>query len=60
MKTTLPGKTGSEVSVVGMGGEDVLRSYKMDKEAQSVIREALQQGITYIDCARVYSDSELH
>jgi aryl-alcohol dehydrogenase-like predicted oxidoreductase len=60
MKTTQLGITGSEVSVVGLGGEGVLRTYKKDREAQSVIREALQQGITYYDCARVYSDSELY
>lgn len=60
MKTTLLGKTGTKVSVVGLGGEGVLRTYKRYKEAQGVIHEALQQGITYYDCARVYSDSELY
>lgn len=60
MKTTLLGKTGTKVSVVGLGGEGVLRTYKRYKEAQRVIHEALQQGITYYDCARVYSDSELY
>ena len=60
MKTIQLGRTASEVSVVGLGGEGVLRTYKRDREAQSVIREALQQGITYYDCARVYSDSELY
>lgn len=58
MKTTQLGRAGSEVSVVGLGGEGVLRTYNRDREAQSVIREALRQGITYCDCARVYSDSE--
>lgn len=60
MKTTLLGKTGTKVSVVGLGGEGVLRTYNRYKEAQGVIHEALQQGITYYDCARVYSDSELY
>ena len=60
MKTTQLGRLGREISVVGLGGEGVLRTYDRSKEAQSVIHEALQQGITYCDCARVYSDSELY
>lgn len=60
MKTTQLGRLGREISVVGLGGEGVLRTYDRDREAQSVIHEALQQGITYCDCARVYSDSELY
>ncbi len=58
MRMTKLGNLGSEISVVGLGGEGVLRTYDRDDEAQSVILEALQQGITYCDCARVYSDSE--
>lgn len=58
MKTTQLGRTGMEVSVVGLGGEGVLRTYNRGEEAQGVIHEALRQGITYCDCARVYSDSE--
>jgi aryl-alcohol dehydrogenase-like predicted oxidoreductase len=58
MRTTQLGRLGREISVVGLGGEGVLRTYDRDKEAQSVIHEALRQGITYCDCARVYSDSE--
>jgi aryl-alcohol dehydrogenase-like predicted oxidoreductase len=58
MITTQLGRLGREISVVGLGGEGVLRTYDRDKEAQSVIHEALRQGITYCDCARVYSDSE--
>lgn len=58
MKTTRLGRLGKEVTVVGLGGEGVLRTYNRSSEAQGVIYEALQQGITYCDCARVYSDSE--
>jgi len=58
MKTTQLGRLGREISIVGLGGEGVLRTYDREKEAQSVIHEALRQGITYCDCARVYSDSE--
>jgi len=60
MKTTQLGRTENKVSVVGLGGEGVLRTYKRVKEAQSIIHEALRQGITYCDSARVYSDSELY
>jgi len=58
MKTTQLGSTENEVSIVGLGGEGVLRTYNRGTEAQSVIHEALRQGITYCDTARVYSDSE--
>lgn len=60
MKTTRLGKIGSEVTVVGLGGEGVLRTYNKEREAQSVIHEAVRQGINYCDCARVYSESELY
>jgi aryl-alcohol dehydrogenase-like predicted oxidoreductase len=60
MKTTPFGNTEREVSVIGLGGEGVLRTFGREKEAQLVIKEALNQGITYFDSARVYSDSELY
>jgi aryl-alcohol dehydrogenase-like predicted oxidoreductase len=60
MRTTQLGRIEREISVVGLGGEGVLRTYNRDREAQGVIHEALRQGITYCDCARVYSDSELY
>ena len=60
MRTTQLGRLGHEISVVGLGGEGVLRTHDRNGEAQSVIHEALRQGITYCDCARVYSDSELY
>lgn len=53
-------KGGSEVTVVGLGGEGVLRTHKMDFKAREVIQAAIQQGITYFDSARVYSDSEVY
>lgn len=60
MKTTPFGNTEREVSVIGLGGEGILRTFGREKEAQAVIKEALNQGITYFDSARVYSDSELY
>lgn len=60
MRTTQLGRFGPEISVVGLGGEGVLRTHDRAGEALSVIHEALRQGISYCDCARVYSDSELY
>jgi len=52
------GKTGIEVTVTGLGGEGVLRTYGQEGEAWRVIREAVDQGIGYFDCARAYAGSE--
>jgi len=37
----------STVSIVGLGGEGVLRTFDREKEAQAVIRAAIEQGITH-------------
>lgn len=60
MKSVSFGNTGIKISAVGLGGEGVLRTFDRKAEAQSVIREALDRGITYFDSARVYSDSEVY
>ncbi len=52
------GQTGQQVTVVGLGGEGILRTYGKPYEAREVIREAIGQGITYFDSAHVYADSE--
>ena len=52
--------SGKKVTCVGLGGEGVLRTQGKEKEAAAVIHEALRQGITYYDSARVYMDSELY
>lgn len=54
------GKTGQEITCVGLGGEGVLRTTGRTGEARTVIQSAISQGIGYYDCARVYSDSELY
>ncbi len=54
------GKTGQKVTVVGLGGEGVLRTYGEEKTASSVIEEAFAQGISYFDSARAYSGSETY
>jgi aryl-alcohol dehydrogenase-like predicted oxidoreductase len=58
MQLRLFGKTGVEVSIVGLGGEGILRTYGEEKASRAVIHEALEQGVTYFDCARAYAGSE--
>jgi aryl-alcohol dehydrogenase-like predicted oxidoreductase len=52
------GKGGPEVTAIGLGGEGVLRTFGREAEAEQVILEAILQGITYFDSARVYDGSE--
>jgi hypothetical protein len=48
------------ITRVGLGGEGILRTTGKDPQARVVINEAVNQGITYYDCARVYMDSEIY
>jgi len=52
------GKGGPEVTGIGLGGEGILRTFGRNLEAEQVILEAILQGITYFDSARVYAGSE--
>lgn len=52
------GKTGVSVSIVGLGGEGILRTWGRQKEAASIITRALDLGITYCDTAPAYSASQ--
>lgn len=52
------GKTGVEVTRIGLGGEGVLRTFGQEREAREVIARALDLGITYCESARAYSGSE--
>jgi aryl-alcohol dehydrogenase-like predicted oxidoreductase len=52
------GENGREVTIVGLGGEGILRTYGQLAGAKAVIGEAIRQKITYFDCARVYAGSE--
>lgn len=45
---------------VGLGGEGILRTHGQNDIARGVILAAIEQGISYFDSARVYSDSELY
>lgn len=56
---TLPfGKTGRNVTAVGLGGEGVLRTCGEEARAAAVIEEAAASGIGYFDTAPAYSGSE--
>ena len=52
------GKTARKITIVGLGGEGVLRTFGQTLRAREVIREAVEQGISYFDSARVYAGSE--
>jgi aryl-alcohol dehydrogenase-like predicted oxidoreductase len=52
--------SGPQVTMVGLGGEGILRTHQRDAQAREVIQTAVKQGITYFDCARVYADSEVY
>lgn len=54
------GRSNRQVTVIGLGGEGVLRTYGRAGEARSVIQTAITEGICYFDSARVYSDSEVY
>jgi aryl-alcohol dehydrogenase-like predicted oxidoreductase len=54
------GRTGVEVTRLGLGGEGVLRTYGRKREAADVIGRALDLGIDYFESARAYSGSEAY
>lgn len=60
LSTTSFGITNQQVTVVGLGGEGVLRTFGRRDQAAEVIHEALDRGIKYFDSASVYSDSEVY
>ena len=58
LKTRPFGRNGPGVTIVGLGGEGILRTHGRNALAQPVIEEAAAQGITYFDSARAYDESE--
>jgi aryl-alcohol dehydrogenase-like predicted oxidoreductase len=52
------GNTGVEVTLMGLGGEGVLRTHGYDKEAYDLINRAIDLGINYLESARAYDGSE--
>jgi aryl-alcohol dehydrogenase-like predicted oxidoreductase len=54
------GKTGVDVTILGLGGEGVLRTFGYEKEAYALINRALDLGINYCESARAYAGSETY
>jgi len=54
------GRTGHPATILGLGGEGVLRTYDFEADAQAVINAALEAGIRYFESARAYSGSEAY
>jgi len=54
------GRTGQSVTLLGLGGEGILRTYGQERQAQAVIHAALEAGINYFESARAYSGSEAY
>jgi len=52
------GETGVDVTLIGLGGEGVLRTSGYDDEAYALINRALDLGVNYFESARAYSGSE--
>jgi aryl-alcohol dehydrogenase-like predicted oxidoreductase len=58
LPSRLLGDTGERVSIFGLGGEGILRTFGHESQARAVIDAALEAGVTYFDCARAYAGSE--
>lgn len=56
MEKRILGRTGYNVSVIGLGGIPIQNSDT--KTAIEILKEAYKQGINFIDTARGYNDSE--
>ncbi|HXI10837.1 MAG TPA: aldo/keto reductase [Thermodesulfobacteriota bacterium] len=52
------GKTGLDVSILGLGGEGVLRTFGNEKAADELINTAIDAGVNYLESARAYAGSE--
>lgn len=51
------GRTGEQVTILGLGGEGILRTNGHEREAAAVITRALDLGIGYFDTAPAYASS---
>ncbi|MBP1749167.1 MAG: putative oxidoreductase of aldo/keto reductase family [Deltaproteobacteria bacterium] len=52
------GRTNFDASIIGLGGEGLLRSPGKDKETYALINKALDLGINFFESARSYDCSE--
>jgi aryl-alcohol dehydrogenase-like predicted oxidoreductase len=60
LSTRILGRTKQKVTLLGLGGEGVLRTFGQDKAASALINRALDLGLTYFESARAYSGSEAY
>jgi len=54
----LLGKTGQELTILGLGGEGALRTFGKEQEGVALIQRAMDLGINYFESARAYAGSE--
>ena len=54
------GRTGVDVTILGLGGEGILRTFGQEQEACRVIGRAMDLGINYFESARAYAGSEAY
>jgi aryl-alcohol dehydrogenase-like predicted oxidoreductase len=52
------GRTGYEATLMGLGGEGILRTYGNESQAYELINRAIDLGLNYFESARAYSGSE--
>lgn len=55
--TRLLGKTGHRATIFGLGGEGILRTTGCFREAEAVIKKAVEAGVNYFDTAPAYQQS---
>ncbi|MFH1741642.1 MAG: aldo/keto reductase [bacterium] len=58
MPTRILGRTNERVSALGLGTAPMGHAYIGEDKAVPIIHAALDQGIRYIDTARIYDDAE--
>jgi aryl-alcohol dehydrogenase-like predicted oxidoreductase len=52
------GKTDVDVTILGLGGEGILRTYGHEREAYELINRAIDLGVNYFDSAKAYAGCE--
>ena len=57
LPTTTLAKTSRKVTIFGLGGEGILRTSGYEKQAEAVIKKAVEVGVTYFDTAPAYEQS---
>ena len=58
LPTRVLGKTGADVTILGLGGEHVLSRENNDAAAEEVVGRAIHLGVNYFDTAELYYPSE--